>query len=331
MPIPALITGLLGLVGAGVGAAVTSKQIKHQEEVARQNLEMQQANLQWQKDQYAQMQEREDTAVSRRVDDLKESGLSPTLAAGSAAQAHQPVATTAPHREAVNYAQVIDIARSYMSLIQQRADVSRTSAETDRIREDIKTHIYDRMDRDRHYVLDRERVSQAAQQLGVNEQYLANDARRLQHDNVRINLEAQRVFNDSARARIDSNYYDLAVMMQELQRGMISEEIATERLRQIGFARDESMDIIREQQLVHDLTLSRILGLRSGEAMPGTIPAQAERQARMLMSGIEDLVTGQARNRVSGFTQQQIDELLRKVRSGGVGGGSRYQQQYSAH
>lgn len=63
--------------------------------------------------------QREDTAVQRRVADLKAAGLSPTLAAGSAATTSSPIAVNAPE---FNPMLISDMSRA-------KADISRTKAE----------------------------------------------------------------------------------------------------------------------------------------------------------------------------------------------------------
>lgn len=63
------------------------------------NYQLQKENLAYQKSLQNTIFQREDTAVARRMADLKNAGLSATLAAGSAAQAGQAISTKAPEKQ----------------------------------------------------------------------------------------------------------------------------------------------------------------------------------------------------------------------------------------
>lgn len=63
------------------------------------NYQLQKENLAYQKSLQHTIFQREDTAVARRMADLKNAGLSATLAAGSAAQAGQAISTKAPEKQ----------------------------------------------------------------------------------------------------------------------------------------------------------------------------------------------------------------------------------------
>lgn len=82
-------------------------------------------NRQLQKKQW----EREDSAVQRRINDLRAAGLSPTLAAGSAAASSSPIPVPSLKGPDI---------QGIMGIVSAMRDISKTKAETDRIVEDTR-------------------------------------------------------------------------------------------------------------------------------------------------------------------------------------------------
>lgn len=86
-----------GLANLGTAWA-TLKGVDENKRVNDINFQLQKENLAYQKDLQKIIFNREDNAVQRRVSDLRKAGLSPTLAAGSAAGAGSVISTSAPQR-----------------------------------------------------------------------------------------------------------------------------------------------------------------------------------------------------------------------------------------
>lgn len=106
-------TGFSNVAGglANLGSAwATIKGVNENKRVNDINFQLQKENLAYQKDLQKIIFGREDNAVQRRVNDLRKAGLSPTLAAGSAAGAGSVISTSAPQR-------VSDL-QGYMALAQ---------------------------------------------------------------------------------------------------------------------------------------------------------------------------------------------------------------------
>ena len=98
-------------------------------DIQKQNLNMQQSNLDYQRAIQQEAWSREDNAVQRRVADLKAAGLNPVLAAGTAANSGPIVSTTAPQRETINLQSKFDQASAAMALLKMKQDISTTVAQ----------------------------------------------------------------------------------------------------------------------------------------------------------------------------------------------------------
>ncbi len=97
------------------------------------NYQLQKKNLAYQKDLQKVMMAREDNAVQRRVVDLKKAGLSPTLAAGSAASSGPVISTVAPNK--------VSNLQGYMALAQvgtMLAQQQKAQTEADIARQQLK-------------------------------------------------------------------------------------------------------------------------------------------------------------------------------------------------
>lgn len=125
----ALLAGGAGGVGiAGLGAGLIGASLGANMLTGLLNYKTQKATLAWQKAVQREIFEREDTAIARRVADLKASGLSPVLAAGQGAGTGGYVPVTAPQLDKFGDS-LSDSVITAMNLLRMEADISATRAQ----------------------------------------------------------------------------------------------------------------------------------------------------------------------------------------------------------
>lgn len=83
----------------------------------------------WQKKYYKKQMKREDNAVQRRVKDLRKAGLSPTLAAGSAASAAGPPSSKVFDAPQIQTPDVLGAIQTSQQIAQSQAQVGLTDAQ----------------------------------------------------------------------------------------------------------------------------------------------------------------------------------------------------------
>ena len=115
------------LIGAGLGLNAGGSVLNYLNQ--QDTLDLQKQSFEWQKKQYKEVKRREDNAIRRRVADLRAAGLSPTLAAGSAAGVSGPPASQVFSTPQIDTPDLIGALQTSQQIAQSQAQVGLTDAQ----------------------------------------------------------------------------------------------------------------------------------------------------------------------------------------------------------
>lgn len=258
-----ILGGGLSILGFGVGAAENQA-----------NLNAQRENLAWMRQAQIKTWAREDNAVQRRIADLRAAGLSPTLAAGSAASTSSPINTSGsvPHSD---LGSAFDKAGQMMALMKMKADINQTEEQTRLtkmqqnsigLENSLKQIEIDyRSKADPYRVTGLQQQTQLASEMNpkkVEEQVKKLRGMDLQYEKLKVDKRLAELGVDLRTVDIDLRKQQ---KLNEIQRGtLLEKEIAYKRVL-------AEMIQVQQEELLRNTDIYRMLGLPSNQNLSDVV------------------------------------------------------------
>lgn len=245
--------------------------------------------------------QREDNAVQRRVKDLEAAGLSPTLAAGSAASVSSPTRVETPEMRPGPGQRYLESVSTYLALARQKEDIARVQAEnkyisvqTERAQQEVEGKKIENAFRTQY---NPGRVEQVRLQNML--------ARDLNPQKVReIVTRVENMSYEGAKKKADAQIAQTRVTREQVQ--LVKDKIYNQLLEQNVskakidvIAKELAVKIseIQRRQKAHDLDIWEFLKLPSG-------------------TGLDPLSRGATS--ITGILAEQFGKLFRQDNKGGA-------------